>query len=63
MDKDAKKLNCWEYMDCSDKNCVVFQNKFGHECWLLMKTKNECHAAKKYGDCFKCPFYLLNNTK
>ncbi len=55
---------CWDSLNCSDddrRNCLVYQSRQGHLCWLL--TGNICQGRRmrKWGDkksmCMQCSFF------
>ncbi len=55
-----KKLKCWEYFKCNEKECPVYKLK-EHRCWLIQITR--CHDEiqgkflEKIEMCLKCePF-------
>ena len=56
---------CWESINCSENernNCLAYQSKQGHLCWLL--SGNICRGrrlrtwADKKDMCMQCQFFL-----
>ncbi len=67
-----KKLNCWEFLECHQKDlCPAFKEKrldgihgginSGRACWVVAGTRCSGEVqgefAKKEGNCKECRFY------
>ncbi len=65
----SKKTNCWEYLNCTNKNCIVYGNDY-YLCYLAVGSdalfpeyKGQCLFIKNktFKSCFDCPVYWKNS--
>lgn len=54
-----RMLNCWEIMQCDEKNPCPVRLAQNSRCWEWMATHNEFQC--QYGLCDECIVYLCNN--
>jgi len=54
-----RMYNCWEIMQCDEKNPCPVRVKKNFLCWEWMAAHNEFQC--QYGLCDECIVYLCNN--
>jgi len=64
----SNKVNCWEYLGCDNKSCIVYGNKY-YLCYLAVGSnalfpeyRKHCKFLKenKFDTCKDCPVYWKN---
>ncbi len=65
----SNKINCWEYLNCDNKSCIVYGNKY-YLCYLAVGSnalfpeyRRHCKFLKenKFATCEDCPVYWKNS--
>jgi len=60
---EVKKVKCWQFLECNDKDCPAYKSK-ELRCWLISEThcRNEIQGKffEKMEGCLKCEHFRAN---
>jgi len=65
----SNKVNCWEYLGCDNKSCIVYGNKY-YLCYLAVGShalfpeyRRQCKFLQenRFATCKDCPVYWRNS--